>query len=114
MGANAKDKAFPQPETSQARALPFCGKKVQVLTENLCFFSGYKLKLQFDLKGLFQPKDSMISAPNLNSVQAVLSSTSTGKTCFKENSVDANGKLRIKKVVPFPTSSVLKKHCGVF
>lgn len=53
----------------------------------------------------------MISPPNLTSVQAVLRSSSTGKTCFWENSQDASSKLRIKKVVPFPTSSSLKKHC---
>lgn len=54
--AKAKDKAFLEAETSHASALPFCSKKVQVLTENLCFLSGYKLKLQFDLNSFFQPK----------------------------------------------------------
>lgn len=56
LDANAKDKAFLGPEIGHASALPFCSKKVQVLTENQRFLSGYKLKLQFDLKSLFQPK----------------------------------------------------------
>lgn len=81
-----------------------------MLTENQFFLSGYKLKLQFDLKGLFQPKGFYDFSPKSEFSASSLSSTSTGKTCFWENSKDATGKLRIKKVAPFPTSFDLKKH----
>lgn len=78
--------SFSEASKSQESALPFHTTKVQAFTDNLhCFLSGYRSKLQFDLKGLFQTKrfygSSRISEFSASSLKLYLHRTNTsGRT----------------------------------